>query len=178
MAIGFATWHRDWESFFDLVTSLTAIEAIIITLHETINNQKNTKEQIQLVKKQLEIEQEPYIVIFDQIYFRVNNNTDWNLKIKNTGRGLAKNITVSSDREGKIALFEYQNPSRIDLGAGEIKDNWKVDQTNIEGSHIGNQKYVLFTTFYDQLNNKYLTKTLLQKKHSVFKVMSNDVEKL
>ncbi|MEN8253257.1 MAG: hypothetical protein ABFQ62_02680 [Patescibacteria group bacterium] len=133
------------------------------------------------VKKQLKIEQEPYVVLKDEIFiYEVGNQKylpieSMMLKVKNIGRGSALKVTINGNKSNpEIAFFEADQPHSIDLFAGEAKSDWKVDRHNlimIVKEQIGkeistfeqlNEPFYLYIHYSDQNGNSYLTEVGLE----------------
>ena len=160
--------------------------AVIVSLYSSHQSNKH-------IEKQLEIEQEPYVVILDGMYVNEPHTSrpgqvPFVLKIKNIGRGPALRVTVTTSRtDQNKAFFEASEPHSIDLSSGDEKFDWKVDENNLdvyigesyEGLHIdtlltSNPVY-LYVYCYDQLGKIHKTKTKLEScnPYPYLKVMEN-----
>jgi hypothetical protein len=164
---------------------------------ESFDQKQIANKNIFEYRKQLKIEQEPYVIIQDKIYFgRANHpeslqpNDYLLLRIKNIGRGPAIRITVSlSLTDHNLALFENNQPHSYDLGSGDSKIDWKIDRHNLDvffeqnlnttiEQLATNIEVYLYIFFKDQLGNEYLVRTKFLKSSDssgmYLKVMENE----
>lgn len=160
---------------------------------------REIKQQRQQFERQLIIEQEPYVVALKGVSFDgygssgARSNQEYLLlHLKNIGRGPAVRVTVTgSKNDPNEPLFEdIKEPHAIDLGSGDEKLDWKIDQHRldmlIENQHhidiinLGVDKPIFFFIFYsDQMGKHYRTRVKLYKSGSgnFLKVMENEIEK-
>lgn len=145
------------------------------------------------VEKQLTIEQEPHVVIKDGIYTADPltarpGQRPYAIKIKNIGRGPALRVNVSSSKtDPNKPLFEATEPHSVDLGSDDEKNDWKIDQNNLNvyvgecypglnlDTILTNNPIYLYIYCYDQLGNRHVTETKLESCNPdpYLKVMEN-----
>lgn len=137
----------------------------------------STKKSIEMIKKQLDIEQEPSVVVEDKI---INTGKVYKLKIKNIGRGAAFRITCSKSDDVKHRddpFFTNSEPHSRNLFTGEVTD-WHFDTNllNIPDKNTKNdgECYFSFYIFYkSQLGKLYKTKVKIKFLGDDFVVMEN-----
>lgn len=139
-----------------------------------------------LLKKQLEKEQEPFVVARDDVSFE---NSSFKIKLKNVGRGPAFNITgcrTSNGKERNDAFFMNNQPHSKNLCANnadaEGEKQWRIDKSvadSLKEFKTNNEIYKYFYFFYEsQLGSVYYTKVKIKKDGNNFIVMENKRVKL
>ena len=139
-----------------------------------------------LHRRQLEKEQEPFVVARDDVSFRENN---FKIKLKNVGRGPAFNITgcrTSSEKERNRAFFMNNQPHSKNLCANnadvESEKHWRIDKfvmDSLSENKVNGEIYKYFCFFYEsQLGSVYYTKVKIKKNGSNYIVMDNERRKV
>lgn len=139
-------------------------------------DQKNiANKTIHEYRRQLRIEQQPIVVIDDEIRIDEGMGSPefLNLSVKNIGRGPAIDIQISTDKHNRdLPLFRSDYPARGYLASGGSK-KWKIDEGNFERYFPGlidhylikgspkKDDISLYIYFSDQLGNNYLTEVVL-----------------
>lgn len=151
--------------------------------------------------KQLEAEQTPYVVMKNHIVMVDNSTRMHMVMFENIGKGLAANITLTADPEGKISIIEGSNPHTVNLGSGQYDNGWAVDEARVieglqlQGKNIttnvisdipdensvadkNESDFYLYYWYQDQTGQKYLTKTKIRHSGNFLKVMENKIRRL
>lgn len=174
-----------WELF----TAIGTISAVAVALYASHKSIKH-------VEKQLEIEQEPHVIAKDGVSIDGIDSSDARkpigylmLRLKNIGRGPALRVTVTgvTDDPNKSLFEDKKEPHSCDLGSGDEKNDWKIDEhqlkmlvqekhkleiTKIDNAH----PIYLYIFFKDQLGkpNKVRVKLLRSGSGDFLKVMENE----
>lgn len=150
---------------------------------------------------QLEAEQTPYVVMKGHIGMANNNQTTHIVMFENIGKGLAANIRLTADPQGKISAIDGSNPHTVNLGSGQYNNGWAVDEHKIilglqqQGLSVTNSvineipdenvvanpdeaDFFLYFWYSDQPGNRYCTETKIRHSGHFLKVMENKVKKL
>lgn len=137
------------------------------------------------LRKQLEKEQEPFVVSRDDITFEKNS---FRIKLKNVGRGPAFNITgcrTSNKEDRNSAFFMNNQPHSKNLCANNTdtdgEKHWRVDKSVIDSlaQDESEKIYRFFYFFYEsQLGTVYYTKVKIKPDGDNFIVMENKRVKL
>ena len=173
-----------WDGLEAIGTSL-AFFAAIWAINE---NNKQSREALERTEKQLEIEQEP-LVVLSEISAGVGA---YALTIKNIGRGPALSITgnVSKDTDVRnSAFFQTAHPHSWNLSSGGQFEGWQVDTHRIDEETIEESGYRYFYLFFkSQLGDLYRTEIKIKEVGVVvsetseigkcYKIMENSVEKI
>lgn len=165
--------------FWSVVEVIGVIGSVIIAFIAV--NQSNEN-----LSQQLEIEQTPYVVGKGAIFDNTASNSQVTylqhcLYLKNIGRGMAKNITLSivEDwvQDKRQPLFSALESHSIDLGSNQDSEPWLIHIPHLENAikdKGGN--FCIYIYYEDQLGNNYKTKLHLCRVSDRYKVMSNTVE--
>jgi hypothetical protein len=81
--------------------------------------------------KQLQIEQEPFLVLRDNIFLEEEKIA---MQVKNIGRGSATFIRASFDLRDPQPLFESSQPHSINLASEEESQEWLINARNLKQS--------------------------------------------
>lgn len=152
---------------------------------------------------QLEAEQTPYVVMKSNIGMAtIEGQSRMHIVMfENIGRGLASNITLTSDPEGQVSIIDGTNPHSVNLGSGQFNNGWAIDETEVilglkkQGLKIKSSvikdipdenkvadtnlsDFHLFFWYSDQVGKKYKTIAKIRHSGSFLKVMENQVVKL
>lgn len=141
-----------------------------------------TRKSIGIIKRQLEIEQEPGVVVEDKI---VSTGNTYKLTIKNIGRGSAFSVTCSLKEDLKHRndpFFTNSEPHSRNLFPNESV-HWCFDTNKLttpnKNNTNDNKCYFSFFVFYEsQLGNIYRTRVKIKFLGDDFVVMENKIEKI
>lgn len=160
----------DWTMLGAIGTCLAAIMSTLTLL---------------LLRKQLEKEQEPFVVVRDDISLSSKVN-GYYIKLKNVGRGPALNITgcktANSERRND-AFFANNQPHSKHLCANNAdsedgEKRWLIDNSivdSLETVEKNNEVCKNFYLFYEsQLGDIYYTKVKMKKIGNGFVIMDNE----
>ena len=161
----------------EAIGTLLAFFAAIWAINES---NKQSQKALERIEKQLEIEQEPYVVVKNPI--TIGDNFLY-LNVKNVGRGPALSV-VGGTRPKDInqSFFSDTEPHAEYLSAGEGREEaWKVDLSRLgemQAVEEGESKYPIFYLFYkSQLGRWYQTLVKVRELgESNYKVMENNRE--
>lgn len=138
-------------------------------------------------------EQKPFVVFYNQISLSAGNKVH-GVSLKNIGRGLAHNITLTADPtiiDGKV--IDGSNPGTIHLSPNESHSLWALDDTKLikqlrkrgyKGKDIlemsgkklnewQEKGIILYVHYYDSLENEYVTEAKFQQFNHFIKLVSS-----
>jgi len=164
-------WAK-WESIGTIAAAFISVVAVIISVIT-----------LYLLRKQLEKDQEPFVVVRDDVPLR---NNKYRIKLKNVGRGPALDITgcKTADVERRNDAFfaegqphsKHFSANNADREKGE--EGWKIEKSlvdSLETVQDNNETYKFFYLFYkSQLGDTYRTKVKMKKIGSGFVIMDNE----
>jgi len=140
---------------------------------------------LRLLRKQLEKEQEPFVVVRDDVSPKNKNQESYYIKLKNVGRGPALNITgcttANIDKRNDAFFTEGQPHSKHfsanNADSEKNEKNWLIDKSvvdSLEELKNNDEIYKIFYLFYEsQLGTVYYTEIKMKKNLNKFVVMDN-----
>jgi len=167
-------WAK-WESIGTIAAAFVSVVAVIISVIT-----------FYLLRKQLEKDQEPFVVVRDDVSLR---NNKYCIKLKNVGRGPALDITGCKTAEierRNDAFFAKDQPHSKHFSANNAdrekgEEGWRIDKSmvdSLETVQVNNETYKIFYLFYkSQLRDVYRTKVKMKKTENGFVIMDNEREK-
>lgn len=186
-----------WEVTVSVGTIATAYFAFA-AIKQAIKESKQAAKQS---NKQLEIEQTPYVVLRDRIT-TVTGGHVHTMSLANIGRGMAANVTASTDPSGNISIIDGSNPHSIDFASGGVNSGWALDDGQFirglaqQGIKIKSNvladipdenglavkdkdkaDFYVYLRYQDQIGHTYITRTKIRHSGSFLKVMENKVQK-
>lgn len=129
---------------------------------------------ISSLNRRLKIEQQPLVVV--SIPLSVDQSPSvvpGIITVKNIGRGPALGVRVSPHRYEEKTIFDSSQPESIDLGAGDERADWTLDEQTITRLLEGKDYFNLFISYSDQLGTEYEVRTDMQLTGGYWRVVQN-----
>lgn len=158
---------------------------------EAFDQKKIANKNIKEYRKQLEIEQRPYVVIAERVDIQgIESGGDktknyLKVRIRNIGRGSAIRITVNkSPSDPDEAFLNNSEPHSVDLASNSNKFGLIIDESAMKkmvlkkNGTFKNEKIplFLFIHFRNQLDGRYQIRVKLKRVGGFLQVMEHYLE--